>query len=630
MKIRKVLAGLMAMALFMTGSIGGAGSGRVFAKTAEAGGLIKSYKCGTPEAYPVTFLVLDENEAQLGDGTSPAVAEEITGTVFVPKSVTDYGEFEEVKVHAVKAIGDYAFSGCNGLEKIQIEGEVALSSRTFDGMPETTVIETSSRETKKALLRYGIEPSRIHYTGVRTNYVAFGDSIAAGYALPGYKHDTPNDDRFPTPEGAFVRSLGEMLDGQEGPALTSNQAVSGWTSEQLLEALQSGEYAELLKDADVVTVTIGSNDLLGPFIEMVEKAIDDNFSKKVSELESLSVEAVEGRSSDAWLTERQNNLVTEIANTLSQLNETLKDNPELLAGCEKFREKTQPAILNALHEQAPEAEIYWNTLYNPFYGEKVDLSQLFPELAKQFPLIFKQFETIDLSAYGACYIKKMNQAFLQNTEGYHSVDIYEEFNQPDLTNVEIKNIDGKLSLNFDPHPNLEGHQLITNLYTPVIQNTYTSADPAPDLSSEKAITGFKLGENAGTIDEDTHKITVKVPWNTDLRQQTAAFEASEGAEVRVGEAVQISGQTVNDFTGPVSYTVIAEDLTSQTYEVTAEKENPAALPEAGGGTLNKNAADSVKTGVASSHNNAVILPVLLILLAGGIGYMRRIKGYGKK
>ena len=35
----------------------------------------------------------------------------------------------------------------------------------------------------------------------------------------------------------------------------------------------------------------------------------------------------------------------------------------------------------------------------------------------------------------------MNQAFLQNTEGYHSVDIYEEFNHPDLTNVEIKNID---------------------------------------------------------------------------------------------------------------------------------------------------------------------------------------------
>lgn len=630
MKIKKILAGLMAMMLLMTGSMGGTGIGRVFAETAEAGGLIESYKCGTPEAYPVAFLVLDENEAQLGDGISPAVDEEITGTVFVPKSVTDYGDFEEVRVYAVKAIGDYAFSGCGSLEKVQIEGEVALSSHAFDGLPETTVFETSSRETKKALLRYGIEPSRIHYTGVRTNYVAFGDSIAAGYALPGYKHGTPNDDRFPTPEGAFVRNLGEMLNAQEGLALTSNQAVSGWTSEQLLKALQSGEYAGLLKDADVVTVTIGSNDLLGPFIKIVKEAIDDNFSKKVSELEFLSAEAAEGRSSDAWLRERQNSLVTEIANTLSQLNETLKDNPELLAGCENFREKTQPAILNTLHEQAPEAEIYWNTLYNPFYGEKVDLSQLFPELAKQLPMIFKQFEAIDLSADGAYYIEKMNQAFLQNTEGYHSVDIYEEFNHPDLTNVEIKNIDGKLCLNFDPHPNLEGHQLITDLYTPVIQKTYTSDDPAPDLSAEKAITGFKLGENAGTIDKDVYKITVKVPWNTDLSRQTAVFEASEGAEVRVGEALQISGHTVNDFTEPVDYTVIAEDLTSQIYEVTVEMENLAAVTEAGAGTLNRDGGGSVKTGMAGSHNAAAIFTVLFILLAGGIGYMWCIKGYGKK
>ena len=89
MKIKKILAGLMAMTLLMTGSMGGTGIGRVFAETAEAGGLIESYKCGTPEAYPVAFLVLDENEAQLGDGISPAVDEEITGTVFVPKSVTD-------------------------------------------------------------------------------------------------------------------------------------------------------------------------------------------------------------------------------------------------------------------------------------------------------------------------------------------------------------------------------------------------------------------------------------------------------------------------------------------------------------------------------------------------------------
>ena len=108
------------------------------------------------------------------------------------------------------------------------------------------------------------------------------------------------------------------------------------------------------------------------------------------------------------------------------------------------------------------------------------------------------------------------------------------------------------------------------------------------------------------------------------------FEASEGAEVRVGEALQISGHTVNDFTEPVDYTVIAEDLTSQIYEVTVEMENLAAVTEAGAGTLNRDGGGSVKTGMAGSHNAAAIFTVLFILLAGGIGYMWCIKGYGKK
>ena len=65
MKIKKILAGLMGMTLLMTGSMGGTGIGRVFAETAEAGGLIESYKCGTPEAYPVAILVLDESHWRL-------------------------------------------------------------------------------------------------------------------------------------------------------------------------------------------------------------------------------------------------------------------------------------------------------------------------------------------------------------------------------------------------------------------------------------------------------------------------------------------------------------------------------------------------------------------------------------
>ena len=41
-----------------------------------------------------------------------------------------------------------------------------------------------------------------------------------------------------------------------------------------------------------------------------------------------------------------------------------------------------------------------------------------------------------------------------------------------------------------------------------------------------------------------------------------------GASIKVGSAGQISGTTVNNFTSPVIYTVIAADGTSVTYTVT--------------------------------------------------------------
>ena len=91
-------------------------------------------------------------------------------------------------------------------------------------------------------------------------------------------------------------------------------------------------------------------------------------------------------------------------------------------------------------------------------------------------------------------------------------------------------------------------------------------------SSEKAITAFSFaGLNpvvAGTVNETNHTIVLTVPYGTDVSSLVATFTVSAGASVKVGEYVQTSGTTPNDFTGTVTYKVTAADSSFQNYAVT--------------------------------------------------------------
>ena len=91
-------------------------------------------------------------------------------------------------------------------------------------------------------------------------------------------------------------------------------------------------------------------------------------------------------------------------------------------------------------------------------------------------------------------------------------------------------------------------------------------DPA---SSAKAITAFSIVSPAatGVIDEANKTIAVTVPFGTDVTALIATC-VTTGVEVKVGDIVQVSGTTPNDFTNPVAYTAIAADGTTATYTVT--------------------------------------------------------------
>jgi len=111
--------------------------------------------------------------------------------------------------------------------------------------------------------------------------------------------------------------------------------------------------------------------------------------------------------------------------------------------------------------------------------------------------------------------------------------------------------------------------------------TPTSPGKSPELSNEKAIFSFSLeglnppvsGGISGT------DIALTVPYediyyedgdkDINAKNLIATFTTSENVTVKVDETIQISGTTTNDFSSPATYTVSAEDGSTESYTVTA-------------------------------------------------------------
>jgi hypothetical protein len=117
------------------------------------------------------------------------------------------------------------------------------------------------------------------------------------------------------------------------------------------------------------------------------------------------------------------------------------------------------------------------------------------------------------------------------------------------------------------------------------------------LSSSKSITTFGLQLSTttifGSIDDSAHTISLSVPFETDLRTLSPIIAVSALATSSPASGVS------QDFTSPVTYTVKAEDGSTQTYVATVTVLPEPALPLITNYTLNSIAAD-VTTDFAST------------------------------
>ena len=105
--------------------------------------------------------------------------------------------------------------------------------------------------------------------------------------------------------------------------------------------------------------------------------------------------------------------------------------------------------------------------------------------------------------------------------------------------------------------------------------------PTPIPSALKAITAYSFTEQTApaSIDATNRTIIINVNSTANLASLKATFTLSPGANAKVGTTAQTSGDTLNDFsnstTTTFSYTVTAEDLSTNNWTIVVTKDGGA-------------------------------------------------------
>lgn len=273
-------------------------------------------------------------------------------------------------------------------------------------------------------------------------YVALGDSIAYGYGLSDRESQ------------CFTYLTADSL----GLSLT-NLAQNGMTSGGLLSLLQTasdeGNYSyDKLASASLITVTIGSNNLLGPLSDIWNSVMTANG----------------GVYNDAAFAELEASLTSESA--VSSFNDGIS-----------AYEADLPQIYSLLRAANPDAQIIMTRFYNPFYGVTLG--------------------SFDYSSMCDEYITRMNAVLDAGaqTMDYDLAETYTPFNAPGMTNVDAANG------GFDPHPNIAGHIAIrdavlavANVSVPASQTETAAAeaDAAADQTDAVSETSADSSAKSGS------------------------------------------------------------------------------------------------------------------------------------
>ena len=265
------------------------------------------------------------------------------------------------------------------------------------------------------------------------NYLATGDSIAYGYGLSNIE----------------LQSYAQNVRKKLGVSSSNfkNLSVSGMTCQEKKKKIQTDEYKKEIKKADLMTISIGSNELLKIATEVISNVtgIPDNDPDFLTKVSQAFV--------DASLAKKYA-MATSIYNFFNR-KETKDKIDEGIQLYENYWQKSVDYIKSI----NPNINIIATEFYNPYYEVGV--------------------ASYDIGSFVDEAIVKMNTILKNksnNESNYKIAKIYQAFNttNPRLTNVDINISLSNFRLELDPHPNEEGNKIIaTKIMEAIEEVQYT-------------------------------------------------------------------------------------------------------------------------------------------------------------
>lgn len=259
-------------------------------------------------------------------------------------------------------------------------------------------------------------------------YVALGDSIPAGYGLA----DT-ND--------SYVKLFSDQMNEAGFQNTMYNYAFSGATTDSILLQLDSMQTAnpdalQTIKNASVITVNIGGNKVLGPFLKAVNTQLEQQFT-------TMGITNI---------TEASDQQLWTIAASLYTMKLDATSLASIQQGAQHFIDEF-PQVIEWLKANAPSANLIVSTIYNP---------------VPSYLSFYKTSEAL---------LKDMNAAITGGAEqhGYYVADIYSAFSKELAKGTQIINLnldqDKTIPISIDIHPNKAGHKLISKVHTELFKAT---------------------------------------------------------------------------------------------------------------------------------------------------------------
>ena len=275
--------------------------------------------------------------------------------------------------------------------------------------------------------------------GEQKSYVALGDSITTGYGLA-------------ENETGFAKQVADS----NGYTLT-NLAQDGATSTDLLEVVTSEANADTLKNADLITITIGGNDLMNALYAYLADAYNTQNNT------GITADDVKASLAGTHSEIQQFTMLILAASKISDFPRSTEATTALGAFTTNLTN-----IISAIKGNNSSAEIIVVNQYNPY--SRLSTGNL-----------------LDLSALDSA-VQALNTAISSGaTAGYTVADVYTKFKEAENNPC---NASVSPSINLDFHPNATGHGLIADTISALLTDEGGSEDP--EVSGSIFVGGVEL------------------------------------------------------------------------------------------------------------------------------------------